>query len=237
MCVSEVHTCRTGILTEARQAVISVICGFQADPSKPVKKRLAVVQRLPQPLRVQRWLIRAVIALAFVAAVSQWFYRWQRERRYDSLILSASRRYGVDPALVKAVIWRESRFKASARGRVGELGLMQIREAAGREWATAEKKAGFNERHLADPDTNLYAGSWYLAHLLKRYRAVDDPLPYALADYNAGRTHVLRWMQGAAKTNSAAFIAKMDFPGTRHYIESVRGKYSSYRQTFRGDTK
>jgi soluble lytic murein transglycosylase len=179
----------------------------------------------------RRW-FRAAILCAFAAFVLQWFYRAQRERRYDPIILAAARRYAVDPALIKAVIWQESRFKAGARGRVGELGLMQVREAAGKEWASAEKKVTFTERHLADPDTNIYAGSWYLAQLLRRYRSVDNPIPYALADYNAGRTHVLRWMQGPAKTNSTQFLARMDFPGTRQYIESVRHRYEHYKRTF-----
>lgn len=174
-----------------------------------------------------------MVVLACVAFLWQWIYRFQRERRYDPMIAAAARRYAIDPALVKAVIWRESRFNARARGRVGELGLMQVRDAAGHEWASAEKKVGFTERHLADPDTNIYAGSWYLAQLLKRYRAVDDPIPYGLADYNAGRTHVLRWMQGAAKTNSAQFLARMDFPGTREYIESIRKRHVLYKPAFR----
>ena len=42
-----------------------------------------------------------------------------------------------------------------------------------------------------------------------------DPLPYALADYNAGRAHVLRWAKEAARTNSALFLQNMDYPGTR----------------------
>ena len=184
----------------------------------------------------RRW-FRIIIALAFVALFLQWIYRWNRERRYDPLILAASQRYGIDPALVKAVIWRESRFHASARGRVGEIGLMQVREPAAYEWAAAEKKPNFSPRFLYDPDTNIFAGAWYLSQLLKRYRGTGDPVAYALADYNAGRTHVLRWMHGAAKTNSAEFLQRMDFPGTRRYIESVRRRYEHYKDAFRRDGK
>ena len=93
-----------------------------------------------------RALVRFLVAVGLVAFLFQWAYRWQRERRYDPLILAASQRYGVDPALVKAVIWRESRFKAGARGRVGEIGLMQIREPAAYEWAAAENKPNFSPR-------------------------------------------------------------------------------------------
>jgi soluble lytic murein transglycosylase len=183
----------------------------------------------------RRWL-RIAVALGFAAFLVHWFYQNHRERRYDPIIHAAARRYGVDPALIKAVIWRESRFDPGVVGKVGEIGLMQVREMAGREWASAEKRGGFTPRHLFDPDANIYAGSWYLARLLKRYRAVDDPLPYALADYNAGRTRVLRWMQGGAVTNSAGFLAAMDFPGTRRYIEAVRNRRRRYQGSFPKDT-
>ena len=187
-----------------------------------------------QWLTVKRRWLRMLTALALVSVVSSWFYRRHREQRFDSLIVVAASRYRIDPALVKAVIWRESRFKPNVQGRVGEIGLMQIRDAAAQEWAAAEKKHGFSTRHLFDPDTNIYAGTWYLAERIRRYRATDDPVPYALADYNAGRTHVLRWMRGAAKTNSAAFLAQMDYPGTRRYIASVRERYQRYQKDFRG---
>ena len=200
-------------------------------------RALAGLNFLLQPSPVQRRWLRIVIALAFIAFLLQWLYRWQRERRYDPIIIAAARRYAIDPALIKAVIWRESRFNPKARGRVGELGLMQVRDAAGQEWAAAENKIGFSEHHLADPDTNIYAGSWYLAHLLKRYRAVDDPVPYALADYNAGRANVLRWMQAGAKTNSAQLLARMDFPATRQYIESIRQRCKRYQPAFRRAAK
>jgi len=70
---------------------------------------------------------------------------------------------------------------------------MQIREAAAREWAAAERLKGFASEHLLDPGTNTMAGTWYLQKLLKRYDRTDNPLPYTLADYNAGRGNVLKW--------------------------------------------
>jgi soluble lytic murein transglycosylase len=57
-------------------------------------------------------------------------------------------------------------------------------------------------------------------------------VPYALADYNAGRGNVLKWMKGAASTNSAAFLAAMDFPSTKHYIETVMERREHYRPQF-----
>ena len=181
-----------------------------------------------------RWLwLLVVCALIDVAVIYRWLQR-RDDRRFDPHILETARLYEVDPALIKAVIWQESGFDPAARGRAGELGLMQIRPPAAEEWAAAEKVRFFFFARLRDPGTNIRAGSWYLAKLLKRYRQTDHAVPYALADYNAGRTHVLRWMQGRAKTNSAAFVAQMDFPGTQEYIRAVMARRVQYQKQWPG---
>jgi soluble lytic murein transglycosylase len=142
----------------------------------------------------------------------------------------------VEPALIKAIVWRESHFHPGARGRAEEIGLMQLQEEAAREWASAEHLETFVHEHCFDPGTNTLAGTWYLRKLLRRYAQTDDPLPYALADYNAGRGNVLKWNQRAAATNSAAFIGQIGFPGTRDYVRSVLRRYAHYRPVFRPDT-
>ncbi|PYK97909.1 MAG: hypothetical protein DME19_14495 [Verrucomicrobia bacterium] len=154
-----------------------------------------------------------LVFLVFAGLVGCWRYCQWREHRFDAVILAAATHYGVEPALVKAVVWRESWFNPNARGSRQEFGLMQIREAAA----------------VLDPATNTLAGAWYLARLLRRYQKTDSPIPYALADYNAGRGNVLRWTKATAATNSAAFIEQMDFPGTRKYIRSVVSRYDHYR--------
>ena len=138
----------------------------------------------------------------------------------------------MEPALIKAVVWRESWFDPTVRGQAGELGLMQIREAAASEWATAEKLSGFQFSVLLDPRTNALAGTWYLHHVLKRYRQTDNPVAFALADYNAGRGNVLKWMGGPGMTNSADFIGQIGFPGTKRYVEDILKRRDKYRRAW-----
>ncbi len=180
----------------------------------------------------RKWLPVLALLLVVDAAGGWLYYRYRREHSQDAAIRAAALRYGVDGALVKAVVWRESWFDPAARGKAGELGLMQIREPAAREWAEAEHLPDFQHAHLLDPGSNTLAGAWYLTKLLRRYPHTDDPVPYALADYNAGRGHVLRWNQGAAATNSQQFLAQMTFPGTRRYIETVVQRRAHYRDEF-----
>ena len=183
--------------------------------------------------RSRRWWIWLV--LVWVGLDAFWFRGWmigRRERHAEAHILRAARKYGVEPGLVKAVVWRESRFNPDARGRAGELGLMQVGELAGDEWADAMHLDSFGNSALSDPATNTLAGTWYLAKLFRRYLKTDNPAAYALADYNAGRANVLRWLKGSATTNSQAFLEVMDFPGTRDYVRSILERREAYRPVF-----
>lgn len=152
--------------------------------------------------------------------------------RFDDLFAEAGQRYEVHPALVKAVAWQESRFDADAEGGVGELGLMQLSDMASFEWADAEGINGFRPGHLIHPKTNTLAGAFYLSKMLGRYQEKDQPVVYALADYNAGRKAVLDWMADDGATNSTVFLQQMDFPGTKKYIHSVIGYFEEFQMDF-----
>ncbi|HOW67701.1 MAG TPA: lytic transglycosylase domain-containing protein [Candidatus Paceibacterota bacterium] len=175
------------------------------------------------------WFWILVVLLSMDGITGWWWWRGRREHRYDREIIVAARRYGIEAALIKAVIWRESSFESNVRGSSGELGLMQIRPAAAQEWAQSERIRNFSFEHLQHPQSNILAGTWYLWKLMSRYRGVDNPVPYALADYNAGRSNSLRWNSGAAATNSARFIAQIGFPKTKLYVESVLRRQEHYR--------
>ncbi len=108
-----------------------------------------------------------------------------------------------------------------------------IPAAAAKDWADAEHLAVASARStFFNPATNTLVGAWYLEKLLKRYLHTDNPLPYALADYNAGRGNVLKWEHGSALTNSADFMAQINFPGTKSYVRTVMRRYEHYRPIF-----
>jgi soluble lytic murein transglycosylase len=179
-------------------------------------------------LRRRKWLLLIVAMGAMIFGGWLW-YEAQREASQDDVIRAAASRYEIDPALVKAVVWRESRFNPLARGRAQEIGLMQLREEAAQEWADAERIEGFVHEHCFSARTNVLAGAFYLKKLLRRYRNTDNPVPYALADYNAGRANVLKWNRGTASTNSTDFIAQIGFPGTKQYVQAVMRRTRRYQ--------
>ena len=178
-----------------------------------------------------KWLLLGTMVLA---GILQFFQLWRdaRERSQDAVILAAAEQHKVPPALVKAVVWKESRFVPEARGRSGEFGLMQIMPDTAHDWVAAERIQPFTNAQLFDPAKNTQCGAWYLGRLLNRYRRTNNPLPYALAAYNAGPGNVAKWATGAASTNAAAFIEKIGFPGTREYVKSVSKRFERYQRSF-----
>ena len=162
-----------------------------------------------------------------------------RFHRYDAVIQDVARLRGIDPMIVKAVVWRESRFDPGKVGLDGERGLMQITDAAAREWVKSEKIASFAPSDLFNPAVNIKAGTWLLARALHRYGSKDNPLTFALAEYNAGRSRVTKWTnekdaadpaQSGAGANSQQLQANIDIPSTRHYIETVQDRVQFYHQ-------
>jgi soluble lytic murein transglycosylase len=131
--------------------------------------------------------------------------------------------------LVKAVVWRESRFDRQKYGTVGERGLMQVSEKAANEWAHDHKIDNFQVDQLFDPKTNLEAGSWYLRRAFDHWQNESEPLPFALAEYNAGASRVQRWVK-AGGTTTPQFLGNIDFPATRKYVQSILDRYAFYKK-------
>ena len=161
------------------------------------------------------------------------FYEWMspaRFHQYDRLIRVVAAEHHLDPMLVKAVVWRESRFDPRKHGTHGERGLMQVSEKAASEWARENKITSFQVDQLFDPKTNLEAGTWYLHRAFERWAAQSDPTPFALAEYNAGASRAERWSGGSTTDIPVKqFLQSIDFPGTRKYVDSIIERYQFYQ--------
>ena len=162
-------------------------------------------------------------------------YEWispARFKKIDPLIESVSAEHQLDPMLVKAVVWRESRFDPHKVGTAGERGLMQVSERAANEWARENKIDPFRVEDLFEAKTNLRAGTWYLRRAMQHWEHQPDPLPFALAEYNAGASRAQRWAGGSDVTGVSArdFLRNINFPGTRKYIDQVMERYQFYKR-------
>ncbi len=113
----------------------------------------------------------------------------QLERIYavQDIVAAAAKAQGVDPTLINAVIWVESKFDRRARGPGGSLGLMQLMPKTA---ASLAKQLG-RKRDSYNPDFNIHAGTLLLAQLLARF---DGDVTLALAGYNRGAGTVAKWV-------------------------------------------
>ena len=161
-------------------------------------------------------------------------YEWAspaRFQRFDRLITAIAKEHHLDPMLVKAVVWQESRFDPHKYGTAGERGLMQVTENAANEWAHETKVENFRVEELFDPKTNLQAGTWYLRRAAQHWEKQNNPIPFALAEYNAGASRVQRWAgRTSGNISTRDFLTSIDFPGTRNYIDSVIARYQFYKK-------
>jgi peptidoglycan lytic transglycosylase len=147
--------------------------------------------------------------------------------RHDDIIRQQARDKGLDPALIAAVIYEESKFR-DRTSNAGAKGLMQIVPDTARFIARRSGGTEFELRDLEDPQVNIAYGSWYLRYLMRRY---DRREALAIAAYNAGERHVDRWVRRAGP---GAFDVARDipFPETREYVEGVLHHRDLYRKRY-----
>ena len=137
------------------------------------------------------------------AAVSEKFYATSK---YDHFISDASKQYGVDSRLLKAMIKAESDFDPRAISKKGAMGLMQI---------MPENFKMLNLKNPFDPWENIKAGARYFKTLHERF---NGKLALSLAAYNAGPTAVDRYKNIPP------------YQETEEYVRRVLRYYRTFKQ-------
>ena len=183
-----------------------------------------------KPVRRRR-LVLGLILLALIVtgalALNGTFHHAAREislpLRHEDIIRQQAREKGLDPALIAAVIYVESRFIPGRTSPAGAEGLMQITPETARDIARRSGGTRFTVEDLATPQINISYGSYLLRELLDRY---DGDLAAALAAYNAGPGNADRWGGSSLKAQD------IPFPETRAYVEKVLRAQEDYRARY-----
>jgi soluble lytic murein transglycosylase len=171
----------------------------------------------------------AASAVAVHARQPGWWLRLWYPLDHTETINGYAAKYDLDPALVAAVIYKESRFKDDARSSAGAVGLMQLLPETARGIAIHTGGTRFDpETDLLNPDLNVRYGCWYLRHLMDKYDRYRNGYVLALAAYNAGQANVDRWIAG----RPAGGRVHIPFAETRDYISSLEHLTVTYRDAY-----
>lgn len=174
-----------------------------------------------------------LLAAGFAAlqlSMPGWYARWWYPLNHAAEIRQEAGRNHLDPYLVAAVIYQESRFKEGTTSASGAVGLMQLMPATAAWVAAKTGEPPPSAADLKQPDVNIRFGCWYLSYLLGRYGGSEA---LALAAYNGGADNVDKWV-AAARASGRPFDSVTDIPyqETREYVENVDKVKDIYRRAY-----
>jgi soluble lytic murein transglycosylase len=206
---------------------------------RPAAPRRRPARRRPSRARLlRRWLLlfgaTALAAVLISAAIAPFLDKAVHEvtlpLRHEDIIRQQARDKHLDPALIAAVIYTESRFRDQTSN-AGAKGLMQLMPRTADYIARKSGGTAFVQGDLATPQVNIAYGSWYLRYLLDKY---GGNKLLALAAYNAGEGKVDSWWRAAAARGERFRVAEhIPFPETRDYVRHVLATASDYRRDYR----
>jgi soluble lytic murein transglycosylase len=174
-----------------------------------------------------RLLTITAISVLVLAGAAAWvagskpdaYLRARYPLEYEHIIRGHAKNHGLDPALLAAVIYVESRFDPNASSGAGAVGLMQLLPGTAKGIALRTGGTQFVVADLRDPEINIRYGSWYLDHLRRRYGEMRT----VLAAYHAGQGTVDRWRSAGVG---------IGYPETREYVDDVARMRDVYADAY-----
>jgi len=185
--------------------------------------------------------VLVVILLVLILLLATYVFNRYWTHRFDSLIARQAAIYRVDPDLVWSIIYEETYFSPWKTGRDGEIGLMQVMPAVGREWATEtgmkeleKQMASDPQSIMRDPERNIQIGCWYLEKMYEQFQDEPDAEMRMVAAYNAGASRAVEWSRPDQPGNTqtgAEFINRIDIPSTKAYVLSIMQRYRQVKSS------
>lgn len=172
-------------------------------------------------MAVMVFAVLILLALLLTSSMRDGLQRSLYPLEYEETIRSASAEYGIEPALVAAVIHTESGFDPEARSDQNAHGLMQLVPDTA---AYVSRQSGI-QGDYRDPEVNIQMGTWYLDYLGERYAGSERLM---LASYNSGEGTVDGWLQ------DESFDVSQDipYPETASYVVDVRETRDAYAELY-----
>jgi soluble lytic murein transglycosylase len=204
-------------------------------PVKPERRNYPTYRVQPRRRILRRRLSALVVLVAVAIGAIQLVPLAQRAidhfelpLQYASIIRQQAAEKRVDPALIAAVIYAETRFRPRTSA-AGAEGLMQIEPATARFLAHRSHGYSFRVGDLGTPQVNIAYGTYYLRYLLNVY---DGSKVLALAAYNGGETNVDKWLAAARAKHHSLTISDIPIEQTQAYVSEVLDKQRAYRSHY-----
>ncbi len=151
---------------------------------------------------------------------------------YGQLIANNSKKTGVEPNLIWAIMREESSFNAGVESHANAVGLMQLILPTARDMRRKGERR-ISRQSLTDPDWNVTLGSRYLAHVAKVTGGVSQVVP---AGYNAGAGRLKKWLRARGGLPLDLFVELIPYEEARGYTKRVMSSYGVYRYLY-GDSQ
>lgn len=136
----------------------------------------------------------------------------------EKIISENSKKYGIDPYLVCAIIYTESKFNKNAISYKNAKGYMQIIEKTAM-WIKDEIPIeNFTYDDIFNPKYNIEIGVWYINRLTNQFGRSD----VALASYNAGSGNVEKWLKNKKYSKDKKKLDVIPFKETKDYVKKVK---------------
>ena len=148
--------------------------------------------------------------------------------KYQDSVEKYAKENGLDPYLIYAVIWAESKFDPNAVSSENARGLMQLMDETARECADRLQVEIQIPDDLYDPDTNIMLGASYLKRLMDHY----DDLNLVLMAYNGGWGNVRKWLNDEELSDGNGGLTEIPFEETEKYVKRVLRAYDRYKQLY-----
>ncbi|MGH2874923.1 MAG: lytic transglycosylase domain-containing protein [Solirubrobacteraceae bacterium] len=214
----------------------TTVAGRRPPARRPPPDRRRSTSRRRAVARRRRRLVLAVVAAGAIAALLVTVLPLARRAvnelglplSYTGVIRQQAAQKHLDPALVAAVIYTETKFEPRT-STAGAQGLMQLMPATARFLAHRSGAASFTTADLSTPAVNIAYGSYYLRYLLNEYHGSTV---LALAAYNGGETNVDDWVARARAQGQRLRVADIPFPETRAYVRRVLQARRAYRRKY-----
>lgn len=139
--------------------------------------------------------------------------------KFKKQVTEISSEYGLETALVYAIIKAESSFKPNAVSHAGAVGLMQLLPSTAK-WIAEEVGDVFDYNQLFVAEKNIEYGCFYLDYLFDKFVDID----IVVCAYNAGETKVRDWILDGVLVQE-----KIDYEETREYLRKVKRFYEIYK--------